>query len=232
VVDGEQVIGAKQNRIFNASFLVSPGSTVELPVSCVEQRRWHYDRSRDFTSSGTTLTSSARRAKLHRVTASAIRRNSYAADQSAVWQDVDDYLERTSVTSTTSAFSDGYTSRSMVVEQLLPRLQPVQGQVGLAALWDGKLVTLDVFGSASLYARGWRKVARGVLGELYGGRVRRPPEQSLATVQRLLGDLTRAKAVRKDAPGGGHTLHGSVRGAVYGAISDGGRIYHAVLAGS
>lgn len=48
IFDGEELVGAKQNRIANATILVSVGKAV-LPVSCVEQGRWH-SRSRTFSS--------------------------------------------------------------------------------------------------------------------------------------------------------------------------------------
>src|SRR5258708_8881958 len=37
---GEQVIGAKQNRVLNASYMVAPLSEMPVPVSCVEAGRW------------------------------------------------------------------------------------------------------------------------------------------------------------------------------------------------
>ena len=39
LIDGEQVLGAKQNRVFNASFLVPPNGVAVVPVSCVERGR-------------------------------------------------------------------------------------------------------------------------------------------------------------------------------------------------
>ncbi len=48
VFDGEELVGAKQNRIANATILVGVGKTV-LPVSCVEQGRWSR-RSHSFSA--------------------------------------------------------------------------------------------------------------------------------------------------------------------------------------
>jgi len=49
VVDGEELIGAKQNRIVNATFLIAGQTEITIPVSCVEQGRWSY-RSQKFAS--------------------------------------------------------------------------------------------------------------------------------------------------------------------------------------
>src|SRR5688572_29584273 len=40
VLDGEQVIGVKQNRTFNVSMLLPPESNTVVPVSCLELGRW------------------------------------------------------------------------------------------------------------------------------------------------------------------------------------------------
>jgi len=38
LVDGEELVGAKQNRVLNLSILVAAGKQVNVPVSCVEAR--------------------------------------------------------------------------------------------------------------------------------------------------------------------------------------------------
>jgi hypothetical protein len=42
LLDGEQLVGAKQNRIPNMIVLVAAQTEVTIPVSCVEQGRWGY----------------------------------------------------------------------------------------------------------------------------------------------------------------------------------------------
>ena len=59
-LEGEELRGAKQNRILNTSVLAAAAAKTVIPVSCVEQGRW---RSRRVTGSGGTHAS----AKMRRV---------------------------------------------------------------------------------------------------------------------------------------------------------------------
>src|SRR5205814_4699509 len=49
-VEGQELRGAKQNRVLNSSVLIASKTKTVLPVSCVEQGRWRYV-SKSFTSS-------------------------------------------------------------------------------------------------------------------------------------------------------------------------------------
>jgi hypothetical protein len=227
LIDGEQVVGAKQNRVFNASFLVPPGASVVVPVSCVEQGRWRY-ASRKFSASDSTLVSSARRAKLGRVTKSVVTTQRYDADQSAVWGDVDHFLERTRVASSTRAFSDGYASRAPEVEEGLRQVPVLPGQIGIAAVRGSVLVGLDVFGTAALYAKGWKKIVRGVLADVHHAKPSRKDPAEI--VRRAITATSSVKTVRQSAPGCGETLHGSSDAFVVGAVVHGGSVYHAFVA--
>jgi hypothetical protein len=99
---GEELFGAKQNRVLNASFLVAPGSTTEIPASCVERGRWRYS-SREFSSWGTTAVSQVRSRSLERVSRSIMTGGAQDAQQSHVWRDVDAYLTRTGTSSPTAS---------------------------------------------------------------------------------------------------------------------------------
>jgi hypothetical protein len=41
ILDGEELVGAKQNRIVNTTILVAIGAEIVIPVSCVEHRVAH-----------------------------------------------------------------------------------------------------------------------------------------------------------------------------------------------
>src|SRR5690349_14544211 len=49
VYEGEELVGAKQNRILDRTILLEARSKLQLPVSCVERGRWSY-RTRSFTA--------------------------------------------------------------------------------------------------------------------------------------------------------------------------------------
>ncbi len=69
---GGELIGAKQNRIANASFLVPAESELVIDVSCVEAGRWGRRRRERFSSGETILSSKLRRTMSRRVHAARV----------------------------------------------------------------------------------------------------------------------------------------------------------------
>src|SRR5688500_17696649 len=88
LVDGEHLEGAKQNRIINVSVLLAPMSKTVLPVSCVEQGRWHYSAAPTFASSPHHTYSRLRGKQAFETVAAARSGRERRADQGMVWDDV------------------------------------------------------------------------------------------------------------------------------------------------
>lgn len=229
LLDGEQIAGAKQNRIFNASFVVPPGTTARLPVSCVERGRWAH-RSAGFQASGTTLEVTARSAKLHRMARTTVTTGRhYDAGQGEVWRDVDTYLASTRTASATSAYADAYATRAQQVERDLGQLAPLPGQVGVSVVHGRRLLSLDLFGSPELYARAAPKLLRGALAAI----LERPGATGSAedTVTSALASLSRAPLERRPTPAGGESWLVSTGEYSFCAAVYQGRVFHAVAAG-
>jgi hypothetical protein len=229
LLDGEQVIGAKQDRIFNASFLIAPGSDVVVPVSCVERGRWGArsdDRGRDFGSSETTFVGSARGKKLRRVARNALTHGGWDADQHTVWTDVQGYLTSSRVRSCTSAFSDAYQASIRRTLGVVSYLEPCDRQVGLAVVRGNRLVGLDMVAAPSLYRRMWKKVANGALAEVDPSR--NVVQDPAKVVQRVCRAWQNAQLREQDAPGCGKTLHGIGETVAFGALQHEGKIVHLV----
>jgi hypothetical protein len=66
--DGEELLGAKQNRILNVTVLVAATSETRIPVSCVEEGRWSA-RSTFFDAAKHTAYPELRRRKAERLSA-------------------------------------------------------------------------------------------------------------------------------------------------------------------
>ena len=114
LLDGEELLGAKQNRIVNLTILAPAQRDLAIPVSCVEMGRWQY-RSREFAESPRTMYPSARAAKMAQVS-EAIERGERHADQGAVWGEIAAKAERMAVRSDTSAMSDIFERHGETIE--------------------------------------------------------------------------------------------------------------------
>jgi hypothetical protein len=87
ILEGDKLIGAKQNRVVNSSVLVAAGSDLTLPVSCIERGRWSY-RSRAFSPGTGSPHLALRRLETRSVHDSLRRGRGHRSDQGAVWKEV------------------------------------------------------------------------------------------------------------------------------------------------
>ena len=69
LIDGEELAGAKQNRVLNTSILLKEASETKIPVSCTERGRWSY-ASKGFSESGNVMCYRARAIKTQSVNCS------------------------------------------------------------------------------------------------------------------------------------------------------------------
>src|SRR5438067_1681233 len=81
--DGEELVGAKQNRILSVSVLVGAQSTLTIPVSCVEQGRWQR-RTEAFAAAPHAAHPRLRRRKAAALQAEPLARGVAQAD---VWEE-------------------------------------------------------------------------------------------------------------------------------------------------
>ncbi|MDP9481435.1 MAG: hypothetical protein M3R38_38195 [Actinomycetota bacterium] len=83
ILEGDELIGAKQNRVVNSTVLVAAQSELVLPVSCVERGRWSY-HSRAFSSGDRSPPPSLRGLQSRSVHDSLRRGRGHRSDQGAV----------------------------------------------------------------------------------------------------------------------------------------------------
>jgi hypothetical protein len=159
-LEGEQLIGAKQNRVLNTSILLAAGSKTRIPVSCVEQGRWAY-RSRHFEHSGSHGSAKLRKELKSSVAVSLACGDGHRSDQSAVWAEVARQSQALHSLSPTMSMYDTYQAYSQRLQEFQGRLRPVEGASGLAVAVGNTVVALDLFDSPATCAKVWRRLLTG-----------------------------------------------------------------------
>ena len=162
VLFGEELRGAKQNRIANASFLIPPKGEIVIDVTCVEAGRWHsrptggVGASPRFEASGSVVSQSLRRRMSPSVAESRDAGRGFRADQSDVWNEVSQRLSESGTSSQSSAWSDYAAARSERLTAARAVFAP--SGVGFVAAIDGDVVGMEVIGEPAVYARSFARL--------------------------------------------------------------------------
>ncbi len=144
IVDGEELVGAKQNRIVNLTILVPPKTAITIPVSCVEAGRWR-QQSPEFRPSPQAFHATGRRAKVSQVSMALCDGGEARSDQRAIWEEIEVKAARMAAPSPTRAAGAMYDKERGNLDRFVDGLKPVPGQVGAVFAIRGQIAGLDVF---------------------------------------------------------------------------------------
>lgn len=156
IIDGEELIGSKQNRVINSILLAKEKDELIIPVSCVERNRWNY-QTRKFYSCGrrayfnlrkiiflTSVVNRKRKLKLH--------------PQHDVWNDIDTKLSSMTVSSSTNSMGDIYDKYNNELSKYLKSLKREEGQIGLIVFINNRVEGCEIFSSPDMLKSFYKKI--------------------------------------------------------------------------
>lgn len=228
LVDGEELVGAKQNRVLNLTILVGAGQDVKIPVSCVEAGRWAW-RSQRFAAGKRRLHAKARLAKMRGVSASLREEGTRARGdvQAAIWRSIDDKLRLFACHSETSALHDAYEANEARLRDIRDAFAPHPRQVGAAFFVNAALAGLELFDAPATLAKLLPKLVDSyALDALEDGADTLQPMPSLDQVRALLARIAQAPAATYAAVAKGTDVRIEGDGLHAAGLLDGARVVH------
>lgn len=227
ILEGEELIGAKQNRVPNLTLLVPAGKEVRLPVSCVEAGRWSHSTP-EFTEAPRTQFASGRARKVESVSMSMRHTGVRHSDQGDVWQGIAEKAACLGTHSPTSAMADMYRDRQPQLEDYALALrEATMDSHGAAFAVGSRIVGIDIFDQATTCDKLAGKVLAGyaleAISEPANHAFKMP---SVSLVKRLLADLISGEIQSYPALGAGSDLRFSGRDSVGGGLFVDGALLH------
>jgi hypothetical protein len=206
VCDGEELVGAKQNRILNVTVLVPAKGVVRIPVSCVEQGRWSRG-SGAFSAASHAAYPELRRRKAERLAAAPLR---LGAAQDEVWSAIAEKSIRLGSYSPTGAQAHIFASRGRELADLRGAFPLEPGQSGALVALGPDLLCLDYLSRPEAFARLYPKLLDGYLLDALerldgepapAGRLKAFVEEVLAAAWRREPSVGLGEDVRVSAKG-------------------------------
>ena len=242
LIDGEELVGCKQNRILNVSILAPARGDIEIPVSCVEMGRWRSESDR-FRSEGRTMYAGLRASKLAQVSRSLHASGAYQTDQSEIWASISAKSRRMGSRSATEAMSGLYEQREAEIKRISGALQAQPGQIGAAFAVRGHLAGVELFDASVTLAKYLPGLVAGYALDALDDFEDITPwapdasaedptprdaghQVSMQAVRELLARIAAGTPTRQPGVGLGEDLRITDGGLVGAALVDAGQVVH------
>lgn len=215
LLSGEELVGGKQDRIVNATVVIGPGQTLDVPVSCVEHGRWKGD-GRGFRAAGRAVPPRIRGANAASLTSTLTLSGIWDVGQMRLWDDVKTMTQRRHASSVTGAFAAVAERDAGEVEEFLSVIRSAPGQTGMAAWVNGSFVACDLLGRPEAYAEVHDTLVRSCAMEAIDRAAKADPAPSRVFPSLMISDLMETRVIEFRSPGGGTDArleHSRVRGS-------------------
>jgi len=152
LMDGEEIKGAKQNRIINATMIIPAKSQQIIDVSCSESGRWNYN-SQTFKHSYHMASSKVRRSKQESVNNSLRTSNQRISNQSQVWDDIESTQASLNIESSTHAQQDTFISLEKDIDDYLKHFPLQQKQNASIIIINNQVIGMELLYNADKYSQ-------------------------------------------------------------------------------
>ncbi|MYI06428.1 MAG: hypothetical protein F4059_03675 [Gemmatimonadetes bacterium] len=217
IVDGEELVGAKQNRVANLTMLIPAAGKTIIPVSCVEAGRWSY-RTPDFDVTDRVMNARGRAEKLSSVRHSIRERGSRRSDQGRVWESIDEEAAALHAPSETRAMSAMFERHKDTLDDYVGAVEAAPDQVGAVFVVGGRRWGLDLFDQPATFAAFLPKLVRSYGIDVLGRRTRSRERPSEHHAQEFLDRIAAGAFDEHPAVGIGRDVGVVGEGVVAGAL--------------
>jgi hypothetical protein len=199
LLDGEELVGAKQNRIVNTTILLAAQSSTKIPVSCVERGRWRHVS--EHFKPGRHAPAAMRATKAKAVTRNLAESGQARADQGEVWAEVDRYSAGSGVHSPTDAMNDIFEKREGDFKSFKENFRYEAGACGCVAVINGRFAAIDLFDDPATLEKVWVRLLEGYILDA----IVAPDSKTFAfpeeTAGKLVSDMRASEYVERQTVG-------------------------------
>lgn len=223
ILEGEELVGGKQNRIVNTSIVILGSMAIKIPVSCMEAGRWT-SRREDFASGEAVFPAKSRARQKESVSYNLLREGSFRSDQGAVWDEVSLSLHQMSAASPTADFRAARLKAAHRVEAFVEAFHPAVGQVGAIFVSKDGILGLELLGTAELFGRCAKKIIRSFAFEVLADDDLTSMPSGAATA--WWAKVREGTLARRSSPGAGEDLRSEAGDLIGSGLLWDGELVH------
>ena len=231
LLDGEELLGAKQNRLINLTILAPAKQSITIPVSCVEAGRWHH-QSEHFTASESMSFHEVRAKKAYQVSASLRSHRGHHSDQLKIWDSIDRKACSMDTPSATSAMSEIFRRYDDSLDSFCEAFSVTENQVGALFAINGEIMGFEFFDASSTLEKTFPKLIKSYALDA----IEKQPHPSIKKVsantieeeeaKEFLQIVSNCEFESYPAVGLGEDVRFSIKGLCGGGLIDNDRVIH------
>ncbi len=213
LMDGEELLGAKQNRIINTAILINKKSENVISVSCVEQSRWSY-KTQTFQKSEYSLPNSMRRKNMGDIEISLKKSLGYRADQGKVWSGIEEMSRAAGTSSPTMAMNDILGKKKSELNKISKKMKVQDNQKGMIVTIDGELAGMDFISRKEVFKGLFNKILNSYATDMvikFNNKTNIKANGKMSP-EKVIDELKKMKTEEFNSPALGHDIRMSKDG--------------------